>query len=116
MTDTSETPLWAPRTPFFIDDDGDIADADGHLVCCPARDVWANDEAHALWVLRCFQDADRIAALEAEIERLRTVMRLAATTANGALDLTATEATLRRDLAAVRDELVAAYRATEERT
>lgn len=42
-----ERPFGAPRSPFHVDADGDIMDADGWLVCCPARDVWHNDLQHA---------------------------------------------------------------------
>jgi ribosomal protein L29 len=47
-------------------------------------------------------------ALKAENARLRRAADISATIANGALDPTAREATLRRDLARVRDELRAA--------
>jgi hypothetical protein len=53
----------------------------------------------------------RISELEAENARLRGAADVAATIANGALDLTAREATLRRDLCRVRDELRAALAA-----
>ena len=53
------------------------------------------------------QDA-RVQALEAENARLRRAADVAATIANGALDPTAREATLRRDLSRVRDYLRAA--------
>ena len=53
-------------------------------------------------------------ALKAENVRLRRAADVSATIANGALDPTAREAALRRDLCRVRDELRAALRALEQ--
>lgn len=41
-------PYDTPVYPFHIDEDGDICDANGWLVCCPAREVWGSDKAHSL--------------------------------------------------------------------
>jgi len=71
MSDDLVRPIRPPQGPFFIDEDGDIADADDWLVCCPARDVWEDDQAHAQWVLKAFEAADRVTALEAELREAR---------------------------------------------
>lgn len=47
LMDNSVVPFGAPRQPFRIDKQGDIVDADGWLVCRPARGLWHDDEAHA---------------------------------------------------------------------
>ncbi len=44
-------PYDVPQHPLRIDEDGDICDANGWLVACPARGVWKNDAEHAEQVL-----------------------------------------------------------------
>ena len=73
------TPILPPERPFYIDQDGDICDANGWLVCCPARDVWPDgDNAHAkdlLMVLNrravSFEEHNRLVekAVRAALER-----------------------------------------------
>lgn len=57
---------------------------------------------------------DRYAAALDEIERLRRAADVSATIANGALDPTAKEACLRRDLSRVRDHLRAALKGADQ--
>lgn len=75
-------------------------------------------EHHENWFRRIdHPDARRITRvpdLEAEVLRLRRSMDVAATIANGALDPTAKEATLRRDLSRVRDLLRSAMAGSAE--
>jgi len=76
------TPILPPERPFYIDQDGDICDANGWLVCCPARDVWPDgDNAHAkdlLMVLNrravSFEEHNRLVekAVRAALERAVT--------------------------------------------
>lgn len=41
----------APTPPFWVDEDGDVVDADGWLICRPAKEVWPDgDKEHARWV------------------------------------------------------------------
>lgn len=43
-----DRPWGVPVPPFRVDQDGDIVDAEGWLVCCPACDVWRyGDRLHA---------------------------------------------------------------------
>jgi hypothetical protein len=57
------------------------------------------------WDYHCKTAEAERDALKAENARLREAADISATIANGALDTTAREATLRRDLSRVRDEL-----------
>lgn len=59
LMDADDKPFGAPRPPFRVDHDGDIVDADGWLVVCPARDVWHDDRTHALNVCRALNEALR---------------------------------------------------------
>ena len=61
---------------------------------------------------RCLRDA-LTAALD-EIERLRRAADVSATIANGALDPTAQEACLRRDMSRVRDHLRKALKGADQ--
>ena len=70
MMDDLMKPAGAPTGPFYIDRDGDIADADGWFVCRPTRGVWGDDAAHAQWILEAFEARDRIEALTAERDAL----------------------------------------------
>jgi hypothetical protein len=79
------TPILPPERPFYIDQDGDICDANGWLVCCPARDVWPDgDNAHAkdlLMVLNrravSFEEHNRLVekAVRAALERAALIAR-----------------------------------------
>ena len=65
---TEELPQKPPAPPFYVDDDGDICDAEGWLVCCPAYDVWPDRSRVSQDICAALNEN---AALRAEVEKLR---------------------------------------------
>lgn len=47
-------PYKYPIYPFFLNEDGDICDVNGWLVCCPAKEVWGkyDDKTYAQDILK----------------------------------------------------------------
>lgn len=62
MSEHSAPGYCNPKLPLTVDDEGNIVDANGWLVACPAYRVWPDTNAHARMICvalnRAFQDDD----------------------------------------------------------